>query len=116
MIPNPLKDWYANPSNQQQLETALNLPVMRAAMALLRDIAIPKSDFTDRTSAEAITHAAMEQNRTAGFFTYPDELWQLTELPKQPPKRPEGYSDSHVRAWAKKEGLWEEVSEAEQST
>lgn len=108
MIPDPLKEWYANPQNMADLENALRAPILKEAMAVLRHIALPKSNFTDRTSAEAITHAAMEQNRNAGFFSYPDDLWQLTAPPAKPPTAPQGYSDSYVKAWAKARGLWEE--------
>jgi hypothetical protein len=114
MTPDPLKDWYADASKQTQLTEALNLPIVKEAMALLREIAIPRTDYTDRTSAEAITHSAMEQNRTAGFFSYPRELWELTEVPKKPPTRPEGYSDSHVKDWAKRQGMWQDFEQTEQ--
>lgn len=115
MIPNPLKDWYADASKQTELTEALSLPIMKEAMALLREISVPRSDFGDRPSAEAIAHSSMEQCRTAGFFSYPRELWELTELPKKPPQKPEGYSDSHVKDWAKRNGLLEEF-EQEQPT
>lgn len=108
MIPDPLKDWYANARDQKDLEIALNLPIIQKAMAVLQRIALPKSDFSDRGSAETITHAAQEQNRTAGFFSYPDHLWQLTEPLISPPKTPAGYSDSYCIAWAKAHGMWEE--------
>lgn len=114
MIPDPLKDWFADPSKQAKLIEILNEPVLKEAMALLQRISLPRSNFTDRTSAEAIAHAAMEQNRTVGFFNYPDELWNLTELPAQPPKMPAGYSDSHVMAWAIRNGRFAEIEPVEQ--
>lgn len=115
MIPDPLKDWYADESKRVELEQALRLPIVQEAMSLLRHICVPKTDFSGRSSAEAIAHAAMEQNRTAGLFSYEDELWQLTELPKEPPKPPEGYSEAHVLAWARKHGMWETFGPAEQT-
>lgn len=114
MIPDPLKDWYANEADQKELIAALSLPIIQKAEAILRRIALPKTDFTDRTSAEAITHAAMEQTRTAGFFSYPDAMWELTEPPKRPPTTPQGYSDTYVKAWAKAHGMWEDEPATEQ--
>lgn len=113
MIPDPLKDWYANPKNMADLEAALRSPIIKEAMAVLRHIGLPKSNFTDRGSAEAITHAAMEQNRNAGFYTYPDDLWQLTSPPAKPPVAPQGYSDSYVKKWGMERGLWEDHSTAQ---
>lgn len=115
MIPDPLKDWYVDESKRNELAAILASPIVKEAMALLQRIGLPKSDFSDRPSAEGIAHAAMEQNRTAGFFEYPDELWRLTSLPAKPPEKPEGYSKSHVLAWAKENGMWDEISAAEQS-
>lgn len=116
MIPDPLKDWYANPKNMADLESALNAPILCEAMVVLRYIGLPKSNFGDRTSAEAITHAAMEQTRNAGFFSYPDDLWLLTQPPAKPPVAPQGYSDSYVKAWAKRRGMWEDPSDIASET
>lgn len=102
MIPDPLKDWYADESKQRDLEAALRLPIVKEAVALLQTISLPKPEFSTKTSAERITDAAMEQHRNAGFFSYLDHLWQLTEKPQAPPKPPEGYSDSYVMDWARK--------------
>lgn len=114
MIPDPLKDWFANKADQDALIALLNSEIWQKAAALLHRIALPKTDYTDRTSAEAITHAAMEQTRTAGFFSFVDNLWELTEPPKRPPQSPQGYSDTYVKAWAKARGMWEEEPAAEQ--
>jgi hypothetical protein len=112
MIPDPLKDWYADDSKQIALDQAMRQPIMQEAMALLQRICLPKTNFNDRASAEAIAHSSMEQCRTAGFFSYPDELWQLTEKPAAPPVRPEGYSEGYVKEWAKRRGYLEDSSEA----
>lgn len=115
MIPDPLKDWYADKSKQTKLEEALRNPILQEAMALLQTISLPKPEFSTKSSAETITDAAMEQKRNAGFFSYPDHLWQLTEMPAQPPKPPEGYSESYVKSWAKRQGyLGVTESETEQ--
>lgn len=105
MIPDPLKEWFADASKQAALTEHLNAPIFKEATTLLQTISVPRPDSVDRPSAEAITYAAFEQKRCAGFFSYLDHLWQLTEPPKIPPKRPEGYSDSYVRAWAIKQGF-----------
>lgn len=114
MIPDPLKDWFADQSKQAALIEALSSPIFREATALLNTISLPKPDLVERASAEAITYAAMEQKRNAGFFSYLDHLWQLTEPPKMPPKRPEGYSDSYVKAWAIRQGYFADGEQTEE--
>lgn len=114
MIPDPLKDWYADESKRVELEKALRLPIIQEAIVLLQTISLPKPEFSSKTSAERITDAAMEQHRSAGFFSYMDHLWQLTELPAAPPKPPEGYSESYVRDWAIKHGLLGDLDQTEQ--
>lgn len=104
MIPDPLKDWFADESKQSQLIEALNAPIFKEATALLNTISLPSPDFTDRPSAEAITHAANEHWRNAGFFSYLSHLWQLTEAPKAPPQKPDAYSNSYVTGWARARG------------
>lgn len=108
---DPLKDWYADPSKQQQLKAALDLTIVKEAMALLQRVSLPRADFVVRSSADAITHAAMEQKRSVGFFSYPEELASLTEKPEKPPTMPEGYSDPYVIAYAKAHGMWDDFSE-----
>lgn len=114
MIPDPLKDWYADESKQKELDEVLRTPILQEAMLLLQTVSLPKPDFSTKSSAETITDAAMEQKRNAGFFSYPDHLWQLTEKPTAPVRAPEGYSESYVKAWAKRHGYLDVSEEQEQ--
>lgn len=115
---DPLKEWYADPTNLQQLEAVLKLPAIRKAFAVLEYVAQPRVDLVERSSADAITHDAMEQKRCQGFFSYTEHLYQLTEPLPQNPEKPVPYSDSYVLAYAKSKGLLvgDEVKEAEGST
>jgi hypothetical protein len=114
MTPDPLKEWYADASKQTELRAVLESPILKEAMTLLQTVSLPRPDYVERASAEAITNAAMEFKRNTGFFSYPSELWQLTEKPEKPPERPSGYSDSYVKSWAKDHGMWEEFDQPEQ--
>ena len=114
MIPDPLKEWFADASKQKELHTLLSSPIFKEAVALLTHISLPKPDFTTKSSAENITDSAMEYRRCTGFFSFPDHLWQLTEMPKLPPKTPEGYSESYVKDWARRKGHVDELEQIEQ--
>lgn len=114
MIPDPLKDWHLDSNNLKELTEALQLPIMQKAMAVLQFVGLPRDAYSEKGSAEQITEAAFEAKRNAGYFSYPADLWNLTEPPPKAPKNPEGYSDSYVKEYAKKKGLWLEPEEPSQ--
>lgn len=116
MIPNPLKDWYSDKKKQDRLIEIMTDPVMKEAMALLHYIKIPLNEGGVLPSSEQIGQSALKHNQDIGYFEYPREMWNLTELPQRAPVMPEPYSDNHVRSHAVKMGWWQDFPEEPSQT
>lgn len=102
---DPLKDWYADVSNLQQLEAVLKNQAFRKAIEVLEFVARPRPDFTERSSADAITHQAMEHKRCEGFFSFVEHLYTLSEPLPVTAEKLQPYADDYVQAYARRKGM-----------
>jgi hypothetical protein len=79
------KEWNEDPELRMSLRKALNTAPVRDALELLLRAHVPR--WSGPVGADAMTSAALQHARNAGFYDFYRALVKLTEDPSDPQKK-----------------------------